>query len=107
MCLLPRSTGRRWYAKNTKTDEPIPFMRSKARTFRVVDDALSVDEKKMKKRNFVIPLGLVSFGIIIYFGFFRQEGKKDNSIMDYLTQDITSKIPEERRDNIPYPDSPK
>ena len=64
-------------------------------------------KKKMKKRNFVIPLGLVSFGIIIYFRFFRQESKKDDSIMDYLTQDITSKIPEERRDNIPYPDSPK
>lgn len=82
-------------------------MQSKARTFRVVDDALSVDEKKMKKRNFVIPLGLLSFGVIIYFGFFRREGEKDDSVMDYLTQDITSKIPEEKRDYILHSDSPK
>ena len=96
-----RSSAIRWYAKQLKTDDPIPFTKSKARNFRVVEDVMSVEEKKLNRRNYATHLGLALFAVIIYFGFFRKENENDDSIMEYLTQDISSKIPEENRNEIP------
>ena len=91
--LLSR-TMRRWLATS---NEPIPFSRSKARTFRVVDE-------KRQGNRFAIPLGLISFAALIYVCYFRKEGEVDESVMDYLTRDITEKIPDDRRADLPHLD---
>ena len=94
---------RRWLTSedNGKANAPIPFSQSKARTFRVVDDTMKVDDKVIKKGSFAVPLGLFSFAIIIYMGFIRKETVADQKAMDYLTQDISDKIPKEKRDALP------
>ena len=96
-----RSSAIRGYAKQLKTNDPIPFTKSKARNFRVVEDVMSVEKKKLNRSNYATPLGLGMFAIIIYFGFFRKENENDESILEYLTQDINSKIPEEKRNELP------
>ena len=37
----------------------------------------------------------------MYFGFFRTYGEADSSVMDFLTKDVSSKLPEEVRQRIP------
>lgn len=93
---------RRWLASksNGKTNAPIPFIRSKARSFRVVDDTMKVDDKTIKKGSFAVPIGLISFAAIIYMGFIREETPADQKAMDYLTQDISDKIPIDKRDAL-------
>lgn len=95
--------SRRWLATGPigKANAPIPFSQSKARTFRVVDDTLKVDDKVIKKGSFAVPIGLFSFAVIIYMGFIRKETVADQKAMDYLTQDISDKIPKEKRDALP------
>ena len=93
---------KRWLASkaNRKTDDPIPFSKSKARTFRLVDDVMTVNDEVIKKRSYAVPIGLLLFATIIYTGFIRRETVKDKKAMDYLTQDISDKIPQERRDAL-------
>ena len=67
---------------NRKTDDPIPFSKSKARTFRLVDDVITVKNDVTKKRSYAIPIGLLIFATIIYTGFIRQENVKDERAME-------------------------
>lgn len=102
---LPQITTnyrRRWLASkaNEKTDDPIPFCRSKARTFSIVDDAITIDDEILKRRSFAVPIGLLSFAAIIYLGFIRQEGAVDQKVTDCLTADISDKIPK-KTDSLP------
>ena len=57
---------------------------------------MSVDEAVRRRTRYGIPLGLLTFAVIIYFGFIRKETEVDESAMDYLTRDITHRIPQKR-----------
>ena len=80
--------------------DPVPFLSSQARKFKV-DDAYRVDPAARRKQRYAIPLGFGLFGVIMYFGFFRKYGKVDSSVMDFLTKDISSRLPEDVRQRIP------
>lgn len=86
-------------SKDTK-DDAVPFLQSKAHKFKV-DDAYSVDTVKDRSRQrFSLPLGLGIFGVIIYFGFLRDYGKEDKSVVAFLTKDISDKLPDDVRERI-------
>ena len=67
-----RLWGRRWLAFN-KSNDPIPFSKSGARTFRVVDDTLMQGERELRRSTYAVPLGLLSFAALVYLGFIRKE----------------------------------
>ena len=79
---------RRWLTSK-KSNDPIPFSQSKARTFRPVDDVIMLNEKDMKRSRYAVPLGLFSFAALIYMGFIRKEPVSD---------DISDKLPQAVRD---------
>lgn len=81
-------------------DDSIPFLHSKAHKFKV-DDAYTVDTTKDRARQkFALPLGVSIFTVIIYFGFIRDYKKRDESIVGFLTRDISDKIPDDVRERI-------
>ena len=86
------------YSTGSKSD-PIPFLKSKARKFKV-DDAYSVEPNVVRKQRYAIPLGLTLFTILIYLGFVRNYDKSDRSVVAHLTQDIRSKLPESAREKL-------
>ena len=67
-----RHSGRRWLAFK-KSDDPITFSQSGARTFRIVDDAIMSGAGEQKRGRFAVPLGLLSFAALVYLGFIRDE----------------------------------
>ena len=84
----------------TVKDDAIPFLQSKAHKFRV-DNAYTVDSAKDRSRQrFALPLGLGVFGVIMYFGFLRDYGTKDQSVMGFLTKDIGDRLPDDVRRKI-------
>ena len=86
--------------KTVVKDDAIPFLQSQAHKFKV-DDAYTVDSPKDRSRQkFALPLGVGVFAVIIYFGFFRNYGTKDQSVMDFLTRDIGDKLPADVRQRI-------
>ena len=88
-----------------QNDEAIPFLHSKAHKFKV-DDAYSVDTAKDRSRQrFALPLGATIFFVIIYFGFVRDYGTKDKSIVGFLTKDIGDKLPDDVREKMKRSDS--
>ena len=87
-------------ADKTAKDDAIPFLQSQAHKFRV-DDAYTVDSAKDRLRQrFALPLGLGIFAVIMYFGFFRDYGTKDQSVMGFLTRDIGDRLPDDVRQRI-------
>lgn len=87
-------------AGKTVKDDAIPFLQSKAHKFKV-DDAYTVDSVKDRSRQrFALPLGLGIFAVIMYFGFLRDYGTKDQSIMGVLTRDIGDRLPDDVRQKI-------
>ena len=85
---------------NDHKDATIPFLQSNAHKFRV-DDAYTVDTPKDRSRQkFALPLGGSIFAIIIYYSFIRGYGSKDKSIVGFLTQDISDKLPHDVREQI-------
>lgn len=56
--------------------------------------------EEAKQGRFGVPVGLGLFAFIMYFGFIREYGEKDKAIMDYLNQDISDKIPGDKRKRI-------
>lgn len=86
--------------KSFSKDDTIPFLQSKARKFKV-DDAYSVDTARDQSRQkFALPLGVGIFTVVMYFGFFRDYGTKDKSIVGFLTKDIGDKLPGDVRQRI-------
>ena len=105
MCLLRsrihrHHISRRCLTNKVEGEKPVPFLSSRARNFKV-DDAYRVDPATRRKQRYAIPLGFGLFGVIMYFGFFRTYGEADSSVMDFLTKDVSSKLPEEARQRIP------
>lgn len=47
-----------------------------------------------------MPLGLTLFSVIIYLGFVRKYDEADSSKIAFLTQDISSKLPEGARESL-------
>ena len=86
------------YSTGGKSD-PIPFLKSKARKFKV-DDAYSVEPNVVRKQQYAIPLGLTLFTILIYLGFVRNYDESDRSVVAHLTQDIRSKLPENAKEKL-------
>jgi len=86
-------------AHNTGRGDPIPFLESKARKFKV-DDAYRVHPKTAHKQRYAMPLGLTLFSVIIYLGFVRKYDEADSSKIAFLTQDISSKLPEGARESL-------
>lgn len=78
---------------------PIPFLSSKAAKFKV-DNLYRVEHDVKHRQRYAFPLGITVFALIIYFGFLRNYGDDDRSVMEFLTQDISAKIPEGRRKEI-------
>ncbi|CAI8020799.1 hypothetical protein GBAR_LOCUS12403 [Geodia barretti] len=74
-----RPCGRRWLAFK-KSDDPISFSRSGARTFRIVDDSIMTGPVEQKRGRYAIPLGLVTFAALVYLGFIREETTSDKSV---------------------------
>ena len=74
-----RQCGRRWLAFK-KSDDPISFSRSGARTFRIVDDSIMTGPVEQKRGRYAIPLGLVTFAALVYLGFIREETTSDKSV---------------------------
>ena len=89
----------RYRAHNTGRGDPIPFLESKARSFKV-DDAYRVKPKTARKQRYAMPLGLTLFTVIIYLGFVRKYNEADSSKVAFLTQDISSKLPEGARESL-------
>ena len=86
-------------AKDGRNDA-IPFLQSQAHKFRV-DDAYTVDSAKDRSRQkLALPLGVGIFALIMYFGFFRDYGTKDQSVMGFLTRDIGDRLPDDVRQRI-------
>jgi hypothetical protein len=80
--------------------DAIPFLQSQAHKFRV-DNAYTVDSSKDRSRQkLALPLGVGIFAVIMYFGFFRDYGTKDRSVMGFLTRDIGDKLPADVRQKI-------
>ena len=69
---ITRTRDRRWLASK-KSDDPIPFSRSKARTYRVVDDSIMSSDRDMRRGAYAVPIGLLSFAVLVYMGFIREE----------------------------------
>ena len=87
-------------ADKTVKDDAIPFLQSQAHKFRV-DDVYTVDSTKDQSRQrFALPLGLGIFAVIMYVGFFRDYGTKDQSVMGFLTRDIGDRLPDDVRQRI-------
>ena len=88
------TTGRRLYAAyySTKSDRPKPFLNSEAHNHRVLNEYVLTPEEQRKGR-FGIPIGLTLFAFIIYVGWIREYGEKDKKKMEYLTRDISDRIP--------------
>ena len=82
-----------------KSNEPLPFLKSKAGRFKV-DNAYSIEPKGVRRQRYALPLGITIFGVIMYFGFIRQYGEMESSAMGFLTQDIHSKLPEGTRERM-------
>ena len=89
----------RYRTHNTGRGDPIPFLESKARSFKV-DDAYRVKPKTARKQRYAMPLGLTLFTVIIYLGFVRKYNEADSSKVAFLTQDISSKLPEGARESL-------
>lgn len=86
--------------KTVVKDDSIPFLQSQAHKFKV-DDAYTVDSPKDRSRQkFALPLGVGVFAVIMYFGFFRDYGTKDQSVMGFLTRDIGDRLPADVRQRI-------
>lgn len=95
-----KQAPRRSAADKTEKDDAIPFLQSQAHKFRV-DDAYTVDSTKDRSRQkFALPLGVGIFVIIMYFGFLRDYGAKDQSVMGFLTRDIGDRLPDDVRQRI-------
>ena len=102
VCLISRqhTVNERYLTNKVESDRPVPFLSSRARNFKV-DDAYRVDPATRRKQRYAIPLGFGLFGVIMYLGFFRTYGEADSSVMDYLTRDVSSKLPEGARQRMP------
>ena len=75
-----RHSGRRWLAFK-KSDDPITFSQSGARTFRIVDDAIMSGAGEQKRGRFAVPLGLLSFAALVYLGFIRDETTSTSDLL--------------------------
>ncbi len=84
------------------SDTPLPFLESKAARFKV-DDAYSVEYDVNQRQRYAFPLGITLFAFIMYFGFLRKYDDSDSSVVEFLTQDISSKLPEGTRKQIMSP----
>ena len=98
-CTLSYNNSVLYQSYSTGKSDPLPFLKSKARKFKV-DDAYSVEPTVVRKQRYVIPLGLTLFAVLIYLGFVRKYDKSDSSVVAHLTQDISSKFPEGARDRL-------
>lgn len=90
---------RRYYAQ--KSDDPIPFLQSDARKFKV-DNVYSVEPEDRHRQRYALPLGFTLFGVVMYFGFIRKYGESDKAVMDSLTGNIRKKLPEDARQRINF-----
>lgn len=98
-CTLSYNNSVLYQSYSTGKSDPLPFLKSKARKFKV-DDAYSVEPTVVRKQRYAIPLGLTLFTVLIYLGFVRKYDKSDSSVVAHLTQDISSKLPEGARDRL-------
>lgn len=71
---------------------PKPFLNSKAHRFRLKDGYMLTD-KEFRRGRYGFVIGPTMLAIVFYFGYVREYGEYDRSIMEFLTKDITDKLP--------------
>ena len=86
--------SRRLCDKSTNNDVPLSYMNSKAKDYRL-RDSMMVDEKTRKRQKYSIPLGLTTFGLLMYFCYWVDYGEEKKQkeavearrqkLVDYLT----------------------
>ena len=84
----------------TATEDAVPFLQSRAHTFKVKDTYSTDSTKDKRRQKYSIPLGMVMFGVLLYFGFVREYNEKDRKRMDFLNKDISDKLPEDVRKKV-------
>lgn len=77
---------------STEEDKPNSFLNSEAHKHKVFHEyfVTSTDDKKGK---YAFPLGLALFGFVVYIGFIREYGEKDQERVALLTRDISDRVP--------------
>ena len=75
--------------QHTDSDEAISFLSSKAH--KIETHSL----ERLSRQKFNLSLGVFLFGVILYFGFFREYGSTDKKLYGFLTKDISDKIPDD------------
>ena len=87
----PRHTWPRNYSRAPdKTNDPVPFLSSNARQFRLNN----LDEIR-RKRSYSLPVGVAMFVVLLYvFSMKEDKTKEDNKVTDFLFQDIRERYPE-------------
>ena len=82
------------------TEDAVPFLQSRAHTFKVKDTYSTDSTNDKRRQKYSIPLGMVMFGVLLYFGFVREYNEKDRKRMDFLNKDISDKLPEDVRKKV-------
>lgn len=87
------------YFSGLGKDIPKPFLKSSAHKLRV-DQTYSLSKEEVQRGRYGIPLGFSLFAILMYFCYIRDEREKDKEVVDYLTKDISDKVPPEKMERI-------
>lgn len=80
------------YSSGLGNDKPKPFLNSEAHKFKV-EDAYVLTEEEQRRGKYGKQLGLFLFCVVMYFAFIRDYGEKDKAVVDFLTKDISDKVP--------------
>lgn len=73
-------------------DKPKPFLNTEAHR-RTVEDSYVLTEEEQRRGRYGVPLGLSLFAFIMYFAFIREYSDRDKAVIDFLTKDISDKVP--------------
>ena len=73
-------------------DKPKSFLNSGANKHKVWYEYYATPEE-MNRGKYALPLGLTMFVFIVYVGFIRKYGEEDQKKFEFLTKDISDRIP--------------
>ena len=89
----PRTTQQAaCYGSALGNDPPKPFLNTKAHKQKV-EDPYVLTEDEQKRGRYALPLGFSLFAFVMYFAFIREYDDDDKSVVDFLTKDISDKVP--------------
>jgi len=75
-----------------KDDKPKSFLKSDANKHKVLYDYYLTPEER-NRGKYATPLGISLFAFIVYIGFVREYGEEDQKKFEFLTKDISDKVP--------------